>query len=91
MKIALYILTAGSAFFFAFWERKIKRDLTNSASERPTAISDIGVLDDLAKEINRERFIANLPKATKRKLNAVIALKLAASGLLVLEVFLLQR
>ena len=91
LKVVLYVLTAIVAFVFAFWEERLKREMTRGVPERQSAVSDIGVLDDLAKRIERERFLTNLPKATRSKLRLFAILRFSAIGLLIIEVLLLQR
>lgn len=91
MKVLLYILTGTCALFFAFWEEKLKRDLTNSVPQRLGTISEIGFLDDIKKGFDRERFLATIPAEVKRKLRIVVVLKFVAAVVLILEVILLQR
>jgi hypothetical protein len=76
MKALLYIFTIACAFGLGFWETKLKRDLTDLAPARKTAISDLGIWDDMAKRFNDERFLANLPKAMKQKLRGSSRLRL---------------
>jgi hypothetical protein len=91
MKALLYLLTLACAFGFAFWESKLKRELTSLAPSRNTAVSDLGILDDMAKKFEEDRFVAALPRAMKRRLRWIVTSKFAALLLLVLEVIFLQR
>lgn len=90
-KIALYILTLGSAFFFGFWELKLRRQLTDGSLEQHENVSDFDSLYDVRKEIRRERLLNRLPREVRFKLRVVVSLKLLFFAILVIEVILLQR
>jgi hypothetical protein len=77
--------------FFAFWELRLKRQLTDSISPQSTAISDTGVINDLSERMRHERALRELPKAALSKLRAVIALKFLFVAILIIEVIVLQR
>jgi hypothetical protein len=90
-KNLLYLLTITAAFFFAFWEMKIKDELTHRASQADQRVSDFGVWKDLSKRMNRERFLKSLPRESLSKYRVVVSLKFLSVALLVIEVILLQK
>lgn len=92
-KIALYVLTLGTALFFAFWEMSLRRRLTDEALEQQReSVSDHSdVLYDMRKEIRRERILKSLPRKDLFKLRVVVSLKFLFLAVLLFEVVLLQR
>jgi hypothetical protein len=90
-KIALYLLTIGSVFFFAFLEMKFKDQLTGDAPQQYENVSDFGVLSDLSKRLGRERFLRTLPRDMLFRYRAAVTLKFLFVAILVAEVLVLQR
>ncbi len=90
-KSLLYLLTFAAAFFFAFWEMKIKDELTHGASQDDQRVSDFGVWKDLSNRMNRERFLKSLPRERLSKYRVVVSLKFLSVALLVIEVILLHK
>jgi hypothetical protein len=91
LKIFIYSLTIALAMFFAFWELRLKRQLTDSASPPSTRPSEFGVINDLSERMNRERVIAGLPKEALTKFRTVVALKFLFVAILIVEVIVLQK
>jgi hypothetical protein len=91
-KAALYTLTIGSAFFFAFWEWKLRRRLTDEALERHTeSVSDYSdALYGIRKETRRHRILKSLPPEALFKLRAVASFKFLFVAILIIEVIFLQ-
>ena len=90
-KVALYLLTFAGALYSAYWEERIKRELTDGAVEQRVNVSDIGFLNDLLNEIRRERYLYRLPPDTLRKYRRVVQLKFLFAGVLILEVIFLHK
>ena len=92
-KIALYILTIAGAFFFAFWELRLRRRLTDEALEQQhESVSDYSdVSYGIRKEIRRESILKSLPREALVKLRIVASLKFLFAATLIVEVVLLQR
>lgn len=92
-KIALYILTIGAAFFFAFWELRLRRQLTDEALEQQReSVSDYAdVSYDVRKAIRRERILKSLPREVLFRLRMVVSLKFLFLAMLMFEVVFLQR
>jgi hypothetical protein len=91
LKLFIYALTAALAMFFAFWELRLKRQLTDSAATPNTRPSEFGVINDLSERMNRERVLADLPRETLTKFRAVVALKFLFVVMLIVEVIILQK
>jgi hypothetical protein len=91
LKSAMYVATIAAAFFFAFWELKIRRRLTDGALPSRESPSGLGVLNDVSKQITRERVLRNLPRERLSKYRTVVALKFVFVALLIVEVLVLQR
>ncbi len=90
-KVFVYSLTLALAMFFAFWELRLKRQLTDSALTPNTRPSEFGVVNDLSERMSRERVIAALPREALTKLRTVVALKFLFVAILIVEVVVLQR
>jgi hypothetical protein len=90
-KFALYVLTLGIAFFFGFWELRLKHQLTDEALEQHQGVSDYGVLHGLSRKIRRERLLKNLAPDLRFKLRMLAILKLVFLAILIVEVILFQR
>ncbi len=92
-KAVLYILTIGSMFFFAGWERRLRRRLTEeglqqqreSLREYPFDFSTI------REEFRREHILMSLPPEALSRYKAVVILKFVFFAILILEVIVLQR
>lgn len=93
IKIALCLLTLGIAFFFAFWELRLRRRLTDEALEQQReSVSDHSdVLYDIRRDIRRERILKSLPCDVLFKLRVVVSLKFLFLAILLFEVILLRR
>src|SRR5580704_4942993 len=85
LKIIIYSLTFTVGMFFAFWESRLKQQLTDGIS------SESGSIHDLSKNMERERVLRALPKEKLVKFRTVVALKFLFVALLIIEVFVLQR
>ncbi len=92
-KAVLYTVTIGIAFFFGFWEWRMRRRLTDEALEQQNEnVSDYSdVLYDIRKETRRERILKSLPPASLFKFRVVASLKFLFVAILVIEVIFLQR
>jgi hypothetical protein len=91
-KIALYILTSATALFFAFWEMKLKHQLTDkSLKQQHESVSDIDSFYEFRRDIRRERILKSLPREVLSKLRVVMSLKLLFAAIFIVEVILLQR
>lgn len=93
LKIALYILTIGSAFFFAFLESKLRHRLTDEALEQQSeSVSDYSDLSyGIRKEVRRERILERIPPERLFKLRVFASLKFLFVAILIVEVIFLQR
>lgn len=92
-KVVLYIVTIGSAFFFAFWEWKLRRRLTDEAlAQQSESVSDYSDLSyDIRREMRRERILKSLPPEAMFKLKVIASFKFLFVAVLIVEVFFLQR
>jgi hypothetical protein len=91
-KVFIYSATIAAAFFFAFWESKLKRQLTDEAvDDLPERVSDLGIVNDLSERMVRERFLKSLSRQRLLKFRIVAGLKFLFVVLLVIEVIFLQR
>ena len=91
LKIALYLLTIAGAFFFAFWEIKLKEQLTDGALQQHESASDFGIWNDLSIKIRRERSLKNLPRRQLFKFRVIVSFKFLFVAILVVEVIFFQR
>jgi hypothetical protein len=91
LKVVTYCATIGAAMFFAYWERKLKLQLTDEAVQPLKHVSDLGMLYDLKESLQRERFLRGLPAKVKFKYRMAIALKFVFFAILIVEVLVLQR
>jgi len=93
LRIATYALTSASALLFAFWEVRLRRQLTEPAlAQQHESVSDYADLSyDIRQEIRRERVLTNLPPGVKFRLKVIAGLKFLFLAILVVEVIILQR
>ncbi len=91
LRIVIYIATIAAAFFFAFWEQKLKERLTDGDFRPSKNPGDFGVLNDLSERMQRERILGGLPQQALRKLKLVVSLKFLFLALLIAEVIFLQK
>lgn len=92
LKVIPYLVTIGLALFFAFWERKLKRLLTdNLVDPQPQLVSDIDSFYEIRRDLRRERILRTLPRPALLQLRIVISLKVLFAVALVVEVVFLQR
>ena len=90
-KVLVYSVTIVAAFLCAFWELKLKRQLTDEALHLPERASDLGIVNDLSERLKRERFLGTLPRQRLCKFRLVAALKFLFVFLLIIEVIVLQK
>jgi hypothetical protein len=90
-KVVLYCATIAAALFFAFWELKLKRQLTDGALQPLKSVSDMGISNDLSERMKRERLLRSLPRQMRFKLRMVVGLKFLFVAILIVEVILLQK
>jgi hypothetical protein len=91
LKVVVYFGTISAAFFFGFWELNLKRQLTDGALRPSKGSIDVGVLDDLAERMKRERLLRSLPRQTLFKIRIVVGLKFLFVAIFLAEVLFLQR
>ena len=93
LKCIIYSITLGLAFYFAYWELRLKEELTDKklTDNEWGGISDPTILGDFAERMRRERVLNSLPKEARAKFNRAVALKFLFIGLLIVEVLVLQR
>lgn len=91
LKVFVYCSTIAVMFFFAFWEQRLKRQLTDGALKPHQNVSDFGVLGALSERMERERFLKSLPPERLFKLRVVMGLKLLFFVVLAVEVIFLQK
>jgi hypothetical protein len=91
VKVIIYSATILAVVFFAFWELRLKRQLTDGISPDSGMVSESGFIHDLSKRMERERVLRSLPKEKLVKFRRVVALKFLLVALLIIEVFVLQR
>jgi hypothetical protein len=90
-KIALYVLTISSAFFFGFWELKLKRQLTDDfLDQQHENVSDIDSFYEFRRDVRRERILKNLPREVLFKYRVEVGLKVLFAAILIIEVIVLQ-
>jgi len=77
--------------FFAYWERKLKLQLTEEAVQPLKYVSDLGFLYDFKESLQRERFLRGLPAQVKFKYRMAVGLKFLFIAILVIEVFVLRN
>jgi hypothetical protein len=91
-KIALYSLTTVGALYCAFWEMKLKNQLTEDALKRQyEGVSDFGIFNDLSNRMKRERFLKTLSSEELFKYRVAVSLKFIFVAVLIGEVVWLQR
>ena len=91
LKVAIYSATMTAAMFFAFWELRLKKQLTDDAVQPVTRVSDLGIMSDISERVRREQVLKELPKQVSRKLRIVIMFKFWLVATLIAEVIILQR
>jgi len=91
LRATVYPLTLVAAFVFAFWELKLKRQLSDEAIRRSNDVGDFGLLNSLSERIERERIVESRPQETLRTLRLVVGLKFVSVALFIVEVIVLQR
>jgi hypothetical protein len=91
LKIVIYSATVVAAMFFAFLELRLKDQLTDKVSPKPTALIESGFTAVLSKRMERERALRALPRAETARFRKVVALKFLFVALLVIEVIVLQQ
>ncbi len=90
-KALVYCSTIAAMFFFAFWEQRLKRQLTDGAPKAHQNVSDFGVLGAMSERMERERFLRSLPPKRLFNLRLAMGLKVLFFVLLAIEVIFLQR
>lgn len=90
LKVVTYSATFLAAMLFAFWELRLKRQLTDNALPPSKMVSDFGAIN-LAEQIRREQVLRMLPKQAKLKYRVIVTVKLLLVALLVAEIIVLQR
>jgi coproporphyrinogen III oxidase len=91
LNAVIYGATIAAAFVFAFWERKLKLQLTDEAVQPVKYVSDLGVLYDLKENLRRENFLSTLPPQAKIKYRVAVGLKFLFLAILFVEVIFLQQ
>jgi hypothetical protein len=90
LKVVTYCATIAVALFFAFWELRLKRQLTDDALQPRKMVSDFGILGDLSERATREQILRGLPRQAVFKLRMVVVLKFLSVAILIAEVVVLQ-
>jgi hypothetical protein len=90
-KVVVYCITLASALFFAFWELKLKRRLTEEAFRPSDRAGDFGILNDLPEKMKREQILRDQPRQALFKFRMVVILKFLFVAILIVEVIVLQR
>lgn len=90
-KVVIYCVTIAAAMFFAYWERKLKLQLTDEAVQPVKYVSDLGMLHSLKESLRRERFLRGLPAQLKFKYRMAVGLKFLFLAILIIEVIILQK
>ena len=91
LKTVIYCTTIAAAMYFASWELRLRRQLTESAVEPLKRVSKIGFINDVSEQFRRERVLRELPKHQLSKLRRVALLKFLFAAILIAEVIVLQR
>jgi hypothetical protein len=91
LKAAVYILTLAGAFVFAFWELKLKRELSDEALGQRGNVADYRSSNNLSERISRERILESLPLQTRRRLRLIILTKFVFVAAFLIAVVVLQR
>lgn len=89
-KVITYSVTIAAAMFFAFWELRLKRQLTDSAVQPTEKVIDFGVIN-LSERIRREQALRDLPRQALFKFRMVVMFKFLFVALLIAEVVIIQR
>jgi hypothetical protein len=91
LKAAVYALTIAGALFFAFWELRVRRQLTDERLGNHESVSDIDSFYESRRDFERERILRSLPPEALFKYRAITTMKFLLAVALVIEVFVLQR
>ena len=91
LKVVTYCVMIAACRFFAYWECRLKRQLTDDTPQPPVNVSDIGVFNDLKEQMRREQYLRSLPKRSLFKYRRAVMLKFLFVGILIAEVILLQK
>ena len=89
-KVITYSVTIAAAMFFASWELRLKRQLTDSVGQPSKMVSDFGVIS-LRERLRREQILRDLPSEEKFKYRMVVMFKFLFVAILIAEVIVLQR
>jgi hypothetical protein len=77
--------------FFASWELRLRRRLTDGAVQPVERVSNIGFINNVSEQFRRERVLRDLPKDKLFMLRRVAMLKFLFVAILIVEVIVLQR
>ena len=77
--------------FFAYWELRLKRQLTDDALHPRGTFGDFEILTDFSERAKRERILRGLPKRALFKFRMVVRLKFLFAAIFIVEVILLQK
>jgi hypothetical protein len=91
LKVFTYCATIAAAMFFAFWELRLKRKLTDGAMSPVERVSDLGIMNDLSERMRREQILRDLPTQARSTLRMVVVFKFAFVAILIAEVIIFQR
>jgi hypothetical protein len=90
-EVIVYCATIGAGMFFAYWEHKLRLQLTDEAVQPLKYVSDLDFLYDFKEGLQRERFLRSLPAQVKFKYRVAVGLKCLFFAILIVEVFVFQR
>ena len=92
-KATLYILTIVSMFFFAGWEMRLRRRLTDEALEQQhESVREYPfTLSTIQDEFRRESILNRLPPEALSTYRVLVILKFLFLAALVVEVIVLQK
>jgi len=77
--------------FFAYWERKLKVQLTDEAAQPLKYVSDLGALYEIKESLQRERFLKGLPAQVKSRYRMAVGFKFLFFAILIIEVLVFQK
>ena len=86
-----YTVTLALALLCAFWELRMKRQLSDKAIEASGYKNASGSLNDMSEKIERERLLSTVPKEDLKALRAIVVLKFVFVAVLIVEVIVLQK
>ena len=87
----IYGGTSLGVFLSAFWEMKIKRDLTHDAFEEARRNGFKLPLGSIRESMKREEILKSLPAASRSRQKLLSLIKFGFILALLLEVLILQR